>query len=146
MASVRKRGETFTITAYFGYDEQGRQIKKTTTYRPPDDVTSGKAEKLARAYAATWEDKIRGFVALDENRTVSQLCEWYYSVVAPNTLKPNILIAYRKDIEKHIIPRIGREKLKNITPPILLQDMTASLSGRRRKRRKAKGVLSYRNT
>ena len=51
MASVRKRGETFTITAYFGYDEQGRQIKKTTTYRPPDDVTSGKAEKLARAYA-----------------------------------------------------------------------------------------------
>ena len=24
MASIRKRGETYTITAYMGYDEQGR--------------------------------------------------------------------------------------------------------------------------
>lgn len=31
-----------------GYDEQGKQIKKTTTYRPPENVTAGKAEKLAR--------------------------------------------------------------------------------------------------
>ena len=54
MASIRKRGETFTITAYMGYDEQGRQRKKTTTYRPPDGVTAGKAEKLAKQYATVW--------------------------------------------------------------------------------------------
>lgn len=36
MASIRKRGETYTITAYMGYDEQGKQRKKTTTYRPPE--------------------------------------------------------------------------------------------------------------
>ena len=70
MASIRKRGETFTITAYMGYDKDGRQIKKTTTFRPPDGVTAGKAEKLARAYAVTWEEKIKGYVALDENRTL----------------------------------------------------------------------------
>jgi hypothetical protein len=58
-------------------------------------------------------------VSLDENRTVSELCEWYYTVVAPNVLKPNILITYRKGIYDHIIPRIGREKLKNITPTML---------------------------
>ena len=119
MASIRKRGETFTITAYMGYDEQGRQRKKTTTYRPPDGVTAGKAEKLARAYAATWEEKIRGYVALDENRTFAELAEWYYSTVAPSTLKPNILVNYRKGIYDHILPVIGREKLKNITPPML---------------------------
>lgn len=60
MASIRKRGDTFTITAYMGYDEQGRQRKKTTTFRPPDGVTAGKAEKLAKQYAAVWEEKIRG--------------------------------------------------------------------------------------
>ena len=119
MASIRKRGETFTITAYMGYDEQGRQRKKTTTYRPPDGVTAGKAEKLARAYAATWEEKIRGYVALDENRTFAELAEWYYSTVAPQTLKPNVLVNYRKGIYDHILPVIGREKLKNITPPML---------------------------
>lgn len=119
MASIRKRGETFTITAYMGYDEQGKQRKKTTTFRPPDGITAGKAEKLAKAFAATWEEKIRGYVALDENRTFRELADWYYKVIAPNTLKPNILIAYRQGIENHIMPRIGREKLKNITPPML---------------------------
>ena len=119
MASIRKRGETFTITAYMGYDENGKQRKKTTTFRPPDGVTPGKAEKLAKAFAATWEDKIRGYVALDENRTFSELAEWYYSTVAPQTLKPNVLVNYRKGINDHIIPVIGREKLKNITPPML---------------------------
>lgn len=119
MASIRKRGETFTITAYMGYDEQGKQRKKTTTYRPPDGVTAGKAEKLARAFAATWEEEIRGYVALDENRTFAELAEWYYSTVAPQTLKPNVLVNYRKGIYDHILPVIGREKLKNITPPML---------------------------
>jgi hypothetical protein len=57
-------------------------IKKTTTYRPPD-VTPGKAEKLAREYATVWEDKIRGYVALDENRTFAELFEWFFSTVAP---------------------------------------------------------------
>lgn len=119
MASIRKRGETFTITAYMGYDENGKQRKKTTTYRPPDGVTAGKAEKLARAFAATWEDKIRGYVALDENRTFAELAAWYYETVAPSTLKPNVLENYRKGINDHIMPRLGREKLKNITPPML---------------------------
>ena len=119
MASIRKRGETYTITAYMGYDENGKQRKKTTTFRPPDGVTPGKAEKLARAFAATWEDKIRGYVALDENRTFSELAAWYYETVAPSTLKPNVLVNYRKGIYDHIIPVLGHEKLKNITPPML---------------------------
>ena len=119
MASIRKRGDTYTITAYMGYDETGKQRKKTTTFRPPDGVTPGKAEKLAKQFAAVWEEKIRGYVALDENRTFAELAEWYYSTVAPSTLKPNVLVNYRKGIYDHIMPVIGREKLKNITPPML---------------------------
>lgn len=119
MASIRKRGDTFTITAYMGYDEQGRQRKKTTTYRPPDGVTPGKAEKLAKQYAAVWEEKIRGYVALDENRTLSELAEWYYSTVAPSVLKAKTLENYKGEIERHVLPYIGREKLKNISPPML---------------------------
>ena len=119
MASIRKRGDTFTITAYMGYDEQGRQRKKTTTYRPPDGVTPGKAEKLAKQYAVVWEEKIRGYVALDENRTLSELAEWYYSTVAPSVLKAKTLENYKGEIERHVLPYIGREKLKNISPPML---------------------------
>lgn len=119
MASIRKRGDTFTITAYMGYDDKGRQRKKTTTFRPPDGVTPGKAEKLAKQYAAVWEEKIRGYVALDENRTFAELQEWYYANVAPSVLKKQTLINYKGEIERHILPTLGREKLKNITPAML---------------------------
>ena len=112
MASIRKRGETFTITAYMGYDEQGRQIKKTTTFRPPENVTAGKAEKLARAFAATWEEKIKGYSSLDENRTFAELVHWYYESVAPLQLKPNILIDNQSMINTYVMPTLARKKLK----------------------------------
>ena len=119
MASIRKRGDTFTITAYMGYDEKGRQIKKTTTYKPPDGVTEGKAEKLAKQYAAIWEDQIKGYVALDENRTFAELAKWYFDTVAPSILKEHTIQGYRATIDKHVMPRLARERLKNITPPML---------------------------
>ena len=123
MAHVRKRngkkGLSFTITASMGYDAKGQQIRKFTTFVPPPNVTPGKAEKLAKEYAVLWEEQIKGYVSLDENKTLAELCTWYYDTVAPNTLKPNILANYQSDVENHILSRIGREKLKNITPQML---------------------------
>ena len=124
MASIRKRGGargdvTFQISVSMGYDADGKQQRKFTTYTPPPNVTANKAKKLAQEYATLWEERIRGYVSLDENRTLEDLCEWYYSTVAPNTLKPNILITYRQGIYNHITPRIGRVKLKDITPQML---------------------------
>lgn len=119
MASIRKRGETFTITCYMGYDENGKQRKKTTTYRPPEGVTPGKAEKLAKQFAATWEDKIRGYVSLDENRTFYDLAEWYYENIAPQTLKPNVRIDHKSMVYTYVMPTLARVKLKDITPVML---------------------------
>lgn len=119
MASIRKRGNSYTVTAYMGYDEQGRQLKRTTTFHPPNGVSAKKAEKLARQYATVWEADIRGRVDLNENRSFADLAEWYYTTVAPSVLKPNTLQRYRDEVEQHIMPRLGREKLKNITPAML---------------------------
>ena len=119
MASIRKRGDTFTITGYLGYDAEGRQIKKTTTYRPPDGVTSGKAEKLAREYATIWEQKIRGYVALDENRTFADLSKWYFENIAPNNLKENVMIDNLTMINTYTMPTLARKKLKEISPAML---------------------------
>ncbi len=119
MAFVRKRGETFTITASLGYREDGTQIRKNTTYKPPAGVTPGKAEKLAREYAAVWEDQIRGFTSLDENITFAKLSEWYFTTVAPSTLKPNVLVSHKGFIEHYALPTLARKKLKEITPVML---------------------------
>ena len=71
MASIRKRGDTYTITAYMGYDESGKQRKKTTTFRPPDGVTPGKAEKLAKAlsrrYGLAGSSQSKTFIRVDHS-------------------------------------------------------------------------------
>ena len=119
MASIRKRGNSYTVTAYMGYDERGKQLKRTTTFHPPEGVSAKKAEKLAKQYAATWEADVRGHVDLNENLSFADLAEWYYTTVAPSTLKPNTLCRFRDEIRQHVMPRLGREKLKNITPAML---------------------------
>ena len=119
MAHVRERGGKFTITASLGYDETGKQVRKYTTFTPPPNVTPGKALKLANEYAVMWEDKIRGYVALDENRTFRELVEWFFDTVGPVSLKENIMIDDRDIVNTYLMPTLGREKLKNITPQML---------------------------
>ena len=41
MPSVKKRGDTFRIMVSLGYDMKGRQIRKTTTFKAPENVTPG---------------------------------------------------------------------------------------------------------
>ncbi len=56
MPSVKRRGDTFRIMVSLGYGMDGKQIRKTTTYTPPEGVTPGKAEKLATAYTTNGVD------------------------------------------------------------------------------------------
>lgn len=74
MPSIKKRGKSFCIMVSMNYDMAGKQIRKTTTFTPPDGVTEGKAEKLARAF----EQRCRGMTNLDENIRFHELFEWYY--------------------------------------------------------------------
>lgn len=124
MAAIRKRAGvrdaiSFQISVSMGYDKDGKQQRKYTTFTAPPDVTAGKAEKLAREYAALWENKIRGFISLDENRTFAEMFEWYNEVIAPSVLKESVRENNISLINSYAMPALGGVKLKNITPQIL---------------------------
>ena len=119
MASIRKRGNNFTVTVSMGYDQNGKQIKKTTTYKPPEGVTDKKAEKLANEYAVIWEQKINGYVSLDENRTLRELIEWFLETAAPHKWRETTLHVNTGFLNRYVLPRIGNRKLKEITPSLL---------------------------
>lgn len=115
MASIRRRGLSFTITVSCGCDANGRQIRKNTTYHPPKGVSEKKAYILALVYAEKWEEDVKGIVALDENKTVQNLIDWYYSVIAPGILKSNTLVSEKADMKNHVLPYIGNKKIKDVT-------------------------------
>lgn len=88
MPSVTKRGDTFRIMVFLGYGMDGRQIRKTTTFKAPPNVSPGKAEKLATAYAYEFEKRCQGMLNMNENIRFHELCEWYFDQVAVHKLKP----------------------------------------------------------
>lgn len=114
MPSIKKRGNTYRIMVSLGYGLDGKQIRKTTTYRPPADVTPGKAEKLATAFAYEFEKHCQGMTSLDENLRFKDLYDWYYKQIAPHKLKENTIYNNRRILELYVLPDIGHLKLKDI--------------------------------
>jgi len=102
-----------------GYDSQGKQIQKTTTYKPPENVTASKAEKLAKEYAVRWEQKIAGYVSLDENKTFGDLAAWFWETYVPRKWRESTEHANEHILRNQILPRLGNLKLKEITPAFL---------------------------
>ena len=45
MASVRKRGKTYHIAVSCGYDAEGKQIRRTMTFKPEPNMTEKQVQK-----------------------------------------------------------------------------------------------------
>lgn len=115
MPSIEKRGDTYRIMVSLGYDMEGKQIRKNTTFKPPKNVTEGKAEKLATAFAYEFEKKCMGMTNFNENMRFAELCEWYFNQIAPHKLKERTMYTNKNMMKNYVLPCIGHLKLKDIT-------------------------------
>ena len=84
MPSIEKRGNSFRFTVSLGYDVSGRQIRKTTTYTPPRNISESKAQKLAEKAFYEFEQQCNGMTSLNENMRFGALCDWYFENFAPS--------------------------------------------------------------
>ena len=114
MLSIKKRGDSYRIMVSLGYDMDGRQIRKTTTYTPPENVTPRKAEKLAVSYAHEFEKRCQGMVNMNENIRFSELHDWYYDQIAVHKLKPMTFYGNKELMKLYVLPYLGNMKLKDI--------------------------------
>lgn len=111
---IIQRGKTYRFTAYLGYDVNGKQIRKTTTYTPPSDITQRKADKLAKEEYINFCNRCKGLASFNENMRFSDLVEEYLKVFAPNKLKPITAYTYEGQINNHFIKYLGNKKIKDI--------------------------------
>ncbi len=116
MATINKRGNTFQIVVSLGLDVNGKKIRKTTTYKPPENVTQKKAEKLAHEFAVEFERKCKGMTSLNENMRFCDMAEWFIENYARNELKEITAYNYESQIKNHLLPELGNIKLKDFTP------------------------------
>lgn len=59
MASIRKRGNSYTVTVSCGYDSKGKKIMETATFTPDPKWSEERARKAADKFAVRFEDKIK---------------------------------------------------------------------------------------
>ncbi len=116
MATVKKRGNTFQITVSLGTDVHGKKIRKTTTFKPPENTAPKKAEKLANEFAVDFERKCRGMTSLNENMRFVDMAVWFIENYAKNKLKEITAYNYERQIKNNLIPELGNMKLKDFTP------------------------------
>lgn len=116
MPTITKRGKTFQIVVSMGQDMNGKKIRKTTTFKPPENVTPKKAEKLAQEFAIDFERKCKGMTSLNENMRFSDMAEWYIENYAQNELKEITAYNYERQIKRNLLPELGNIKLKDFTP------------------------------
>ncbi|MBP3339413.1 MAG: site-specific integrase [Lachnospiraceae bacterium] len=112
---IVQRGSSYFFTVYMGYDTNGKQIRKTTTYTPPKGITEKKADKLAKEEYINFKNRCKGLSEFNENMRFSELVEEYLNVYATSRLKPITKYNYEKQIKYHFMDTFGNKKLKELT-------------------------------
>ena len=59
MATITKRGDTYRIRCSLGYDSQGKQVIRSTTWKPDPGMTPKQAEKELNRFAVLFEEKCK---------------------------------------------------------------------------------------
>ncbi len=116
---IVQRGKSYTFTVALGMDANGKQIRKTRTWSPPEKMTEKKADKLAKEAYIEFKNQCRGISSLNEHMRFKDLAEEYFKVYAPNKLKPRTAYDYEKLVNFRLLDYFGNKKLRDITPGML---------------------------
>ena len=119
MASIRKRGDSYTITVSCGRDINGKQIRETTTFKPPAGLTPKKEQKAAEDFARDFEAKVKNGLVMDGRKiTLKEFADRWFLEYAPQQLQAGTLEKYRQEMEK-VLPTLSHLKLTDLRPAVL---------------------------
>lgn len=78
MASIIKRKNSFFISVSCGYDQNGRQIRRTMTYKPEPSMTEKQIQKEVQRQAVLFEEQVRnGQVSSDGRLKLADFVPMY---------------------------------------------------------------------
>lgn len=124
MATITKRTNkaghiSYRIKVSLGYDQRGKQITKSMTYKPPMGMSARKMESEANRQAIIFEERLKSFAVVPRRIKFSEAAEqWLDYEIERNVLKTGTLEFY-KSMRKRIYNGLGNFYLDKITKPII---------------------------
>lgn len=115
MATIQKRKDSYFISVSAGYDTEGRQIRKTMTWKPDGTLTPAKEKKELDRQAHIFEERVRNGQHIDCDIKFAEFAEKWVNEYANSQLSPTTLHRY-KDCLKRINAAIGHIKLSKLQP------------------------------
>ena len=115
MATIKKRGNSYLIRCYDGYDQTGRQIERTMTWKIPAGMSEKKAEREARHQAELFEEKVRTGQSAEQKIKFADFCDLWMKDYAETQLRPKTVNRYRELLER-IKPAMGSIYLDRLRP------------------------------
>lgn len=124
MASIQKipgaKGTAYKVVVTVGRDGTGKQIRKSTTWKPDRPMTAKQAEKEARQFAADFEKQLEQGFAADDKQTFEEYALYTLDLRYKSGL---ITLSTRQLHERKLriraFPVIGHMRLRDIKPQTL---------------------------
>lgn len=110
---------SYVFTVACGIDLNKKQIRKTTTWKPPVELPIRKADKQAKEAYLNFKRNCIGLTSFNENMRFKDLCEEYFKLYTPNKLKPITEYNYKQMYKARLLPFFGNMKLKDINTALL---------------------------
>ena len=107
--------KSYRFIAYSGYDVNGKQIRHTKTWTPPQKMTPKQIEKAVQREAVLFDEQVQNGLYLDGNITLKEFSEKWFTDYAEKQLKEMSLTGYR-NIMPRILQALGHMKLNKIQP------------------------------
>lgn len=127
MATIKRRGNSYLIRCYDGYDQNGKQIERTMTWKIPAGMSDKKAEKEAQHEAALFEERVRTGQTAEQKIKFADFADKWFTDYAEVQLRPKTVARY-KGLMERIKPAIGHIYLDRLRPTHLTafyKDLTA---------------------
>lgn len=117
MASITKRGNTYSIRVSCGRDVNDKQIIQSTTWTPDPTKTAKQNEKALQLFAMEFENSVKNGKYLDgEKITFQDFSKKWLEEYSEVQLEKTTTAFYESMLNIHILPVIGHLKLAKIQP------------------------------
>lgn len=114
MATIVKRGDSYTITVSSGRDIDGKKMRKYMTWTPKPGMTERQIEKELQRQAVLFEEKVHGGYAADGSTRFADFVDIFNRDYMPG-LKPKTQHDYKQMLAP-ALQALGHIKLRDLRP------------------------------
>lgn len=120
MATIQKRGKSYRIKVSLGYDTNNKQIIKSMTWKPSQNMTEKQIKKELNRQATLFEEQVKAGQCLNGQIKFKDFCEQWFKDYAEIQLREKTIHRY-KGLKQRVYQALGNMRLDRIQPQHLLQ-------------------------